>query len=60
MKTNRIGYWNEKKEKLKHKYTVITNDDLHFREGKENEMMEKLGRKLGKSKEELRQIINAL
>ncbi len=60
MKTDRIGYWNEKKEKLKHKYTVITNDDLHFREGKENEMMEKLGRKLGKSKEELRQIINAL
>lgn len=55
-----IGYWNEKKEKLKRKYNILTDDDLQFHENKEDEMMERLGYKLGKSKEELRRIINAL
>lgn len=54
------GFWNGKKEKLKQKYTIITDDDLHFYEGKEQEMMEMLGYKLGKTKEELRSIIASL
>jgi len=60
MNTNRIGFWNEKKEKLKQKYQIITDEDLHFREGKEKEMIEMLGSKLGKSKDELRKIITTL
>ncbi len=60
MNTNVIGYWNEKKEKLKQKYAVITDEDLRFRDGKEKEMIEMLGYKLGKTKEELRNIIAAL
>ena len=52
-----MGYWNEKKEKLKQKYHIITDEDLSFREGKEKEMIEILGYKLGKTKEELRNII---
>ena len=55
-----IGYWNEKKEKLKEKYPNITDEDLLFREGKEKEMMELLGYKLGKTHEELRNIFAAL
>lgn len=55
-----IGYWNEKKEKLKQKYEFITDQDLGFCEGKEKEMMEMLGYKLGKTVEELRNIIVAL
>lgn len=54
------GYWNEKKEKLKKKYYFITEEDLRFYEGKEKEMMELLGYKLGKSKEELRSLIETL
>ena len=60
MNTDVIGYQNETKEKLKQKYPIITDEDLHFREGKEKEMMEMLGYKLGLSIEELRGIIAML
>jgi len=60
MNTNVIGYWNEKKEKLKQKYAIITDDDFFYNEGKEKEMMEILGYKLGKTQEQLRNIIAAL
>lgn len=60
MNTNVIGFWNKKKEKLKQQYQFITEEDLHFREGKEKEMIEMLGYKLGKTKDELRNIITAL
>jgi hypothetical protein len=53
-------YWSHKKVILKHNYPNITDNDLQFREGKEMEMMEMLGYKLGKSKAELTSIINAL
>jgi hypothetical protein len=54
------GYWNLKKEKLKKKYPLITEADLRYREGKEKEMIEMLGYKLGKTKQELLNIIVAL
>lgn len=60
MHTNVKGFWNEKKEKLKQKYSIITNEDLCFREGKEKEMIEILGNKLGKTNQELLSIIIAL
>jgi hypothetical protein len=60
MNTNVIGYWNQKKEKLKQRFPVITDEDLRYREGKEREMIEMLGYKLGKSKQELLYIIVAL
>jgi hypothetical protein len=60
MSSNTIGFWNEKKEKLKQKYPFITDEDLSFREGKEKEMMELLGYKLGKSFEELRHIFSTI
>jgi len=55
-----IGFWDERKEKLKQKYPVITDEDLNFYEGKEREMIEILGYKLGKTKEELVHIITCL
>jgi len=60
MINNVLGYWNERKEKLKQKYKIISDEDLRFREGKEKEMMEILGYKIGKTKDELRNIISAL
>jgi uncharacterized protein YjbJ (UPF0337 family) len=57
MDNNVIGYWNGKKEKIKQKYPVITDEDLDFHEGKELEMIEMLGYKLGKTKDEMRKII---
>ncbi|MGC1390141.1 MAG: general stress protein CsbD [Bacteroidales bacterium] len=55
-----FGYWNIKKEKLKQKYKNLTDKDLYFSEGKEKEMIEMLGNKLGKTKQELLNIIVAL
>jgi hypothetical protein len=49
--------WNEKKGKLRQKFLILSDKDLHFSEGKENEMIEKLGYKLGKTKKELLSII---
>jgi hypothetical protein len=60
MNANVIGYWNNKKEKLKQRFPVITEKDLKYNEGKEKEMIELLGYKLGKTKEELLNIIIAL
>lgn len=60
MNSNLIGYWNKKKEKLKQRFPIITDDDLRYREGKEKEMIEMLGNKLGKSKQELLNIIVAI
>jgi uncharacterized protein YjbJ (UPF0337 family) len=54
------GNWNEQKGKLKKKFAVLTDNDLMFEEGKKEEMFGKLQIKLGKSKEELRKIIEAL
>jgi hypothetical protein len=60
MNTRVIGYWDKKKEKLKQRFPVITDEDLRYREGKEKEMIEMLGYKLGKSKQELLNIIVAI
>jgi hypothetical protein len=60
MDTYKIGYWNNKKEKLKQKFHIIYDTDLNFQEGKEKEMIEILANKLGKTKEELRNIIAIL
>ena len=60
MNTRVTGYWNIKKEKLKQKYENLSDKDLCFNEGKEKEMIEMLGNKLGKSKLELLNIIVAI
>jgi uncharacterized protein YjbJ (UPF0337 family) len=53
------GNWNEQKGKLKKKFAVLTDNDLMFEEGKKDEMLGKLQIKLGKSKEELKKIMEA-
>ena len=52
------GNWNEKKGKLKREYGQLTDDDLSYSEGKEDELFGRLQQKLGKTKEEVRRIIN--
>ena len=51
------GNWNEVKGKLKQKYADLTDDDLTFAEGKEDELLGRLQRRLGKSKDELQREI---
>ena len=54
------GSWNELKGKLKQKYAALTDNDLLNQSGKKDEMLGKLQIKLGKTKEELHNIISAL
>lgn len=56
---NNKGTWEEQKERLKKRFPRLTDDDLEFDDevGKKEEMLAGLQIKLGKSKEELRKII---
>jgi uncharacterized protein YjbJ (UPF0337 family) len=54
------GHWNEIKGKLKQKYALLSDDDLLLIEGKQDELIGRLGIKLGKTKDEIRKIISDL
>ena len=54
MKLQMKGTWNEVKGKLKQKYGQLTDDDLTFADGKEDELLGRLQKRLGRTKDELR------
>jgi uncharacterized protein YjbJ (UPF0337 family) len=54
------GDWNAIKGKLKQKYGELTDDDLIFEKGKEDELLGRLQKKLGKTKEMIRREIAEL
>lgn len=58
--TEANGKWNEQKGKLKQKFATLTENDLLFVDGKKDEMLGRLQIKLGKTKEQLHTIIEAL
>ncbi len=54
------GNWNELKGKLKKSYAELTDNDLLYEEGREDELYGRLQQKLGKSKEEVKRMISDL
>ena len=52
--------WNEQRGKLKKMFSWLTEEDLLFKEGKKEEMFDKLQIKLGKTKAELQKILTSL
>jgi len=54
------GNWEEQKGRLKQKFAALTDNDFLFLEGKKDEMLGRLEKKLGKTKEELQKIISSL
>ncbi len=54
------GNWNEIKGKLKQKYGNLTDDDLTFLEGKEDELLGRLQQRTGRTREELREEIEKI
>jgi len=54
IKDKLIGNWNVIKGKLKQEYAELTEDDLAYEEGKEDELIGRLQKKLGKTKEEVK------
>ncbi len=47
------GSWNIAKGKLKQKYADLTDDDLAYAKGKEDELLGRLQKKTGKARQEL-------
>jgi len=54
------GNWNEVKGKLKQKYGQLTDDDLTFAQGKDDELLGRLQKRLGQSKEDIRKVIESM
>ncbi|WP_396153410.1 CsbD family protein [Flavobacterium sp.] len=59
-KTDLKGKWNELKGKLKQQYADLTDDDLLYVEGKEDELYGRIQQRVGKSKEEVKDLIDKL
>jgi len=54
------GKWNIVKGKLKAKYGELTEDDLTFQEGKEDELIGRIQKRTGEAKENIKSFIDEL
>jgi len=54
------GNWNEIKGKMKQQYANLTDDDLLYEEGKEDELYGRIQKKTGRTKEEVKSWIDKL
>jgi uncharacterized protein YjbJ (UPF0337 family) len=54
------GRWNELKGKAKQAHAELTDDDLRYEEGKDDELLGRLQTKLGKTKDEVVDWIRSL
>jgi uncharacterized protein YjbJ (UPF0337 family) len=51
------GEWNIIKGKLKQRYSDLTEDDLKYEEGKEDELFGRLQKAFGESEEHVRKLV---
>lgn len=54
------GRWNELKGKAKQQYAELTDDDLKYEEGKDDELFGRIQTRLGKTKDEVVEWIRSL
>jgi uncharacterized protein YjbJ (UPF0337 family) len=54
------GKWDQLKGKLKQQYAMLTDDDLLFTEGKNDELMGRISARIGKTKDQVRELIGKL
>lgn len=54
------GNWNQVKGKLKQEYGDLTDDDLTYAEGQEDELLGRIQEKTGKTKTEVKDFIDSL
>jgi uncharacterized protein YjbJ (UPF0337 family) len=57
---NLKGNWNVIKGKLKQSYGDLTDDDLKYTDGQEDELVGRLQKKLGSTVEDVRHMLNKL
>jgi len=51
------GDWNITKGKLKQKWSQLTDDDLQYSEGKSDELIGRIQKKLGETREAIEKVI---
>ncbi|MES2763269.1 MAG: CsbD family protein [Bacteroidota bacterium] len=54
------GNWNELKGKIKQQYGELTDDDLVYEEGKDDELVGRIQKKIGKTKDQVIEWIQSL
>lgn len=54
------GNWNEIKGKAKEEYGELTDNDLAYQEGQEDQLIGRVQQKLGKTREEVVEWLNSL
>lgn len=54
------GNWNEIKGKIKQQYAELTEDDLKYDEGKDDELIGRIQKKIGKTKDQVIEWIQSL
>jgi uncharacterized protein YjbJ (UPF0337 family) len=54
------GNWDEQSKQLKSKFTQLTDDDLKFETGKENDLLKRVENRLHKNREEVINIIKTV
>ncbi len=54
------GNWNIVKGNLKQKWADLTDDDLLYEEGKDDELIGKIQKKTGEAKEQINDFINKI
>jgi len=54
------GNWNDIKGKAKQQYADLTDDDLLYEEGKDDELVGRVQKKIGKTKDEVIKWIQSL
>jgi uncharacterized protein YjbJ (UPF0337 family) len=58
IKLNIKGNWNVVKGKLKQAYGDLTDDDLTYAEGKEDELVGRIQKKIGTTQAQVRQLLD--
>lgn len=54
------GNWNQIKGNLKQRWAELTDDDLLYEEGKEDEVIGRIQKRTGEAKEEINNFIDGL
>jgi len=54
------GNWNKMKGNLKQKWAELTDDDLMYEEGKEDELVGRIQKKTGETKESINEFIDSM
>lgn len=57
---NNFNNWQATKEKVKQQYPNLTEDDLHYEAGKEEDLLERMEKKIGKNRHDIREWLSLM